>query len=146
MRMNRFAKRVAVTVGLFFLSAAPGRTRVQSSPPGTVETPQETSPAAQPKKDTRPADDFAGLKYTDDQKAKIDQIHQDMKSRMDAVVKDEKLSPEQKDAMLEGYRRLERGEVFKVLTPEQQKEVSKKISARRAAEQQEKKQQQSQPK
>jgi len=41
--------------------------------------------------------------------------------------------------MLEGYRRLERGQVFKLLTPEQQREVRKKISARRAAEQEKKK-------
>jgi len=86
------------------------------------------------------------LKYTDDQKEKIDQIHQDMKSRMDLVVKDEKLSPDQKDAMLQGYRRLERSQVFKLLTPEQQREVRKRISARRAAEQEKKKKKPSLPK
>ena len=58
---------------------------------------------------------------------------------MDLVVKDEKLSPDQKEAMLQGYRRLERGQVFKLLTPEQQREVRKRISARRAAEQEKKK-------
>ena len=85
-------------------------------------------------------DDFAGLKYTDEQKAKIDQIHQDMKSRMDAVVKDGKLTAEQRDAMLAGYGRMERSQVYKVLTSEQQKEVLKRIRARRVAEQEEKKQ------
>jgi hypothetical protein len=71
----------------------------------------------QPKGDSQPTDDSAGLKFTVDQKAKIDQIHQDMKSRKDAVVKDEKLTVEQRDAMLEGYRRMERDQVFKLLTP-----------------------------
>lgn len=141
MNKNRFAKRIAVAAGFFFLCAAPGLTRVQSSPPGPVQTPHMPSPAARPKRDTRPTDDFAGLNYTDDQKAKINQIHQDMKSRMDTVVKDEKLTAEQRDAMLKGYQRMERSQVFKVLTPVQQKEVLKRVRARRAAEQEGKKKQ-----
>src|ERR1700687_649693 len=141
MNESRFAKRVAIAAGFFFLCAAPGLTRLQSSPPRPVQTPHRASPVARPKRDTRPTDDFAGLKFTDDQKAKIDQIHQGMKSRMDAVVKDEKLSAEQKDAMLEGYRRMERGQVFKVLTSAQQKEILNRVRARRAAEQEEKKKQ-----
>jgi Spy/CpxP family protein refolding chaperone len=146
MNENRFAKRVAVAAGFFFLCAAPGLTRAQSSPPTPVPTPRKISPTARPKKNAPPPDDFAGLTYTDDQKAKIGQIHEDMKGRMDNVVKDEKLIPEQKGAMLDGYRRMEYRQVFGVLTPEQQKEVREKVRARRAAEQEEKKKQQSPPK
>jgi Spy/CpxP family protein refolding chaperone len=80
------------------------------------------------------ADDFAGLNLTDDQKAKIDQVHRNMKTRRDAVVKDEKLTTDQRDAMLEGYERMERGQVFELLTAEQRKEVREKIRARLAAE------------
>ncbi len=147
MRMNkiRFSARVTVAAGFLLLCAAPGRTRAQSTPPRPAQT-HKASPAARPKNDAQPTDDFAGLKYTDDQKEKIDQIHQDTKSHMDLVVKDEKLSPDQKEAMLEGYRRLERGQVFKLLTPEQQREVRKRISARRAAEQEKKKKKPSLPK
>ena len=92
------------------------------------------APAARPKKDAPPPDDFAGLKFTHEQQTKIDQIHQDFKSRMDAVVHDEKSSDDQKQAMLFGFRRLENREIFKALTPEQQQEVRKKVLARRAAE------------
>ncbi len=138
MNKNRFSARVTVAAGFLLLCVAPGLTRAQSSPPRPAQT-HKASPAARPKNDAQPTDDFAELKYTDDQKEKIDQIHQDMKSRMDLVVKDEKLSPDQKEAMLQGYRRLERGQVFKLLTPEQQREVRKRISARRAAEQEKKK-------
>jgi len=145
MNKNRFSARVTVAAGFLLLCAAPGLTRAQSSPPRTAQT-HKAPPAARPKSDVQPTDDFAGLKYTDDQKEKIDQIHQDMKSRMDLVVKDEKLSPDQKDAMLQGYRRLERSQVFKLLTPEQQREVRKRISARRAAEQEKKKKKPSLPK
>ena len=136
MYKNRFAKRVAVAVGFLFLFALPGLTRAQSSPPSPLPTPRKTLPAARPKTDTPPVDPFAGLQYTAEQQARIDQIHKDMKSRMDVVVKNETLSPEQKGAMLDGYQRMERAQVYKVLTSEQQLEVRKKILAERAAEQQ----------
>jgi Spy/CpxP family protein refolding chaperone len=82
------------------------------------------------------------LNYTEEQKAKINEIRQNTKTRMDLVVKDNKLDSEQKQAMLQGFWRLETGEIFKVLTPEQQKEVRQKLTAQRAAGQQQKKAQQ----
>jgi hypothetical protein len=135
MNKNRLAKRIAVAAGFFFLGAAPGLTRAQSSPPSPTPAPHKASPAAQPKKDTAPADDFAGLQYTDEQKARIDQIHGDIKSRIDAAAKDEKLTAEQRDAMVAGYQRMERTQVFKVLTTQQQKEVLRRARMRHAAEQ-----------
>ena len=141
MSKNRFAEQVAVAAGFFFLFAAPGLTRAQSSPPGPGRNRRVAPPAARPKSDTGPVDDFAGLMYTDDQKTKIDQIHQNMKARIDVVAKDEKLNADQKAAMIEGLHRMERGEVFKALTPEQQATVRKTILARRAAEQAEKQKQ-----
>ena len=93
------------------------------------------SPGAELKKGNPPPDDFAGLTYTAEQQAKIDQIRQTANQRIEAVNKDEKLSPEAKEAMLNGYRRIEIQEMFQVLTPEQQAEVSKKAHARRAAQQ-----------
>lgn len=104
------------------------------------------SPAGRRMKDTHPVDDFAGLTFTDDQKAKIDEIRKNMKSRTDTVVKDDKLNEDQKGAMLDGYRRIENRQIFGVLTPEQQTEVSKRVLARRAAEREQNKKQQSQPK
>jgi hypothetical protein len=140
MNKNRFAKQVAVAVGFYLLCASAGLARTQSSPSVLVQTPNAASPAAQPKKDAHPPDVYAGLQFTDDQKAKISQIHQNMKSHMDAVTKDEKLNEDQKQAMLEGYRRMENGEIFKVLTPEQQEEVRKRVNALRAAKQKEEQQ------
>ena len=91
-------------------------------------------------RDARPTDYFNGLKFTPDQKARIDEIHQNMKSRMDTVANAQQLSAEQKDAMLAGFGRMEQGQIFKLLTPEQQKEVRERIRVRRAAEQEAKKQ------
>jgi Spy/CpxP family protein refolding chaperone len=110
-----------------------------AAPPSTIAAP----PAAQPRQAPRQVTDpFAGLNYTEEQKAKINEIRQNTKTRMDLVVKDNKLDSEQKQAMLQGFWRLETGEIFKVLTPEQQKEVRQKLTAQRAAGQQQKKAQQ----
>jgi len=138
MKKNRIKKQAAVAATLLFRWCAPELSRAQSSASGSAPPPYLAAPEARPKKESRPADDFAGLTYTDEQKAKIDQIRQTTKQHMDVVKKDEKLSPEAKQAMLDGYQRLELGELFKVLTPEQQAEVRKKAQARHAAEQQKK--------
>ena len=82
-------------------------------------------------------DDFAGLKFTDDQQAKIHKIREDFQNRLDVVLKDDKLSPEQKGAMLQGFKHMERSEIYKALTAEQQVEVRKRILARREAARQE---------
>jgi hypothetical protein len=120
---------------LIFLWAAPGLTRAQSASPGPVQTSKVASTGAQAKIDSVPPDDFAGLSYTDEQKAEIEKIRQDTKLHRDAVEKDDKLTADQKDAMLVGYNRLEYGMIYKVLTPEQKKQVREKIHARRVADQ-----------
>ena len=131
MNKGRFAKPVAVAAGLFFLSTLAALTGGQSSPTAPAEIPQKPSPPPQVTKAQRPADIFAGLQYTEDQKAKIEKIRQDMKSRRDAVIKDDKLSPEQKDAFFQGFERMERSEIYEVLTPEQKTEIRKRSLAER---------------
>ena len=135
MKTKRINKQVTVAAGFLFLWWAPGLACAQDSAPGSAPPPPLASPEARVKKESHPLDDFAGLTYTDEQKAKIDQIRQTTRQRMDAVRKDEKLTPEAKQAMLEGYQRLEIGELFEVLTPEQQTEVRKKAQARHAEQQ-----------
>jgi hypothetical protein len=76
------------------------------------------------------------LTFTDDQKAKIAQIRQNAKLRREAVGKNERLTQGQKDVTLERLQSLENSEIFKVLAPDQQAEVRKRIMARHAAEQQ----------
>lgn len=136
MSNNRSAKALAAAAGFFLLCAAPRLNSAQTSPSGRVPTPHKISPAARRKADPDQTDYFAGLKFSDEQQAKIDEIRRDMKVRRDAIVKDERLDAAKKEAMLNGYERLENGQVFEVLTPEQQSEVRKKVAARRAAERQ----------
>jgi hypothetical protein len=73
-----------------------------------------------------------GLTLTGDQKAKIDQIREETKSRLAAVANDKKLSPEAADALARGYQRMENGKILDVLTPEQQQQVRKRVAAFRA--------------
>ena len=133
MKMKRFAKQLAAGAGLFFLCAMPVLTRAQSAPAAPVPIPPKTTRPTRVTKEPGPIDDFAGLDFTDDQKERISKIHEDFKGRLDTVIKDDKLSPEQKGAMLQGFQHMERGEVYKVLTQDQQIEVRKRILARHEA-------------
>ncbi len=89
--------------------------------------------------DARPEDDLDGVALTDDQKAKIDRIRQDLMDRMDWVIKDPTLHEDQKEALIDGLKRLGSRQIFQVLTPKQQSEVRAKILERRGAARQESK-------
>lgn len=131
MNIEKFVNPRAGGAGLFFLLALPALICGQGSTPPSTQIPPKTSPAAQANKQPAPMDIFAGLQYTEDQKAQIGRIHQDIQLRRNTVIKDDKLSSDQKGAFLEGFDRLERREVFKVLTREQQIEVRKRMSTLR---------------
>ena len=137
MTRNRFPKSIALAGVVVLLSATPSR--AQSAPHHSVQASRPASSRAQSDKDAQ-ADVFAGLSYTDEQKAAIDKIRQETDLRRDAVRKDNTMAAEQKDAMLVGYSRMEFSFIYKVLSPEQQRLVRERIRARRVAEQAQKKQ------
>ena len=60
-----------------------------------------------------------------------------------AIPENEKLTAEQRDAMLAAFQRSERSQVYKVLNSQQRKEVLRRIRARQAAEQAERNKQSS---
>jgi hypothetical protein len=128
-RLNRIARRAAVVAELFLLSASPGLALAQRANPALMQTEHMVSSGVRAAQDTRAMDDLAGLKFSDDQKAKIDEVHQHMAIRKDAVIKSDQLNAEQKEAMIAGLGRMERGQIVKLLTPEQQREVLKKARA-----------------
>ena len=132
-----FVKTVVAAGALLFLCAAPelvvGQSiQGQSSQPGALPPAPIKSGLAPRGKSAAPPDLLEGLTLTDDQKAKIDRIREETKSRVAAVTNDKKLSPEAADAMRRGYQRFENVKILKVLTPEQQQEVRKRIAAWRA--------------
>ena len=135
MKKNRLAKPLAVAAVFMSLCAAPGLTRAETGRTGPAQTDKTASLGAKTRRGSLPADDFAGLSYTEEQKAEIDGIQRDIKLREDAVVKDAQLNADQRGAMLQGYTRLERTQIYKVLTPEQRRQVQQRIRARRVADQ-----------
>lgn len=138
---GRFVARVAARVGFLFLCAVTGSAQTPNGALATAPTPHMVSPAVRATRVPTPEEDFAGLTYTDEERAKIDKIHEDMKSRMDLVVKDDKADESQKNAMLDGLRRMERHQVYMVLAPDQQAIVRKNALARHAAEREQEKKQ-----
>lgn len=131
MDKHRFAKSAAVAAGLM-LTAVSFLGHAQSTSPQTVQASKLSSSVSQ---GDALADAFAGLTYTDEQKETIKKIHQETASHKDAVRKDTKLSGDQKNAMLSGYDRLEYSYIYKVLTPDQRKQVQLKLHPHQAADQ-----------
>ena len=105
----------------------------QSNSSAAPATPHPPSPAASAKGDTLP---LVGLKLTDDQKTKIAQIRQNAESRKEAIIKNDALTQDRKETILQRLHRMEKSEVFRVLTPDQQKELQKRIMDQRATAQQ----------
>jgi Spy/CpxP family protein refolding chaperone len=129
-----FTNRVKIASLLFLLFTIPALAGTDNKPLASDQDPHLAPQATRPSRQAaRDEDDFAGLTLTAEQKAKIDQIHKDMITRMDIVAKDPASSADQKEAMLVGYARMERNQIFQILTPEQKAEVHKKIIARRTA-------------
>ena len=126
-------KTVVAAGGFLFLCAAPKLALGQPSQPGAAPPAPMKSALAPRGRSAAPPDLLEGLTLADDQKAKIDQIREETKSRRAAVANDKKLSPEAADAMLRGYQRFENVKILEVLTPEQQQEVRKRVAALRAA-------------
>jgi len=135
MSRNRIANAVAVASGFVLLCVAPTLAQAHSALPVAVQSQSMARPGTQPKKDAYPLNDFAGLNYTDAQKVEMDKIHRDMESRKSMVAKDQKLTSDQKDAMLLGYTRMEYVQDYKVLLPDQQKLVRQRLLARKASSQ-----------
>lgn len=132
MNKIRFTKSLGIASAFLFLCAAPVVGSAQSSATASMEGPKLFSPAPA-KAGSFPADDFSGFDYTPEQKAEIDRIQKGMKAQMDVVAKDQKLSADQKDAMILGYSRMEYGRMYTVLTPVQRRQVQQRIRARRIA-------------
>jgi Spy/CpxP family protein refolding chaperone len=127
-----FAKTVVAAGGFLFLCVGPMLALGQPNQPDATP-PAPMKSASGPHRKSAPPDLLEGLTLADDQKAKIDQIRADTKSRLAAVAHDKKLSPEAADAFFRGYQRNENAKIFEVLTPEQQQEVRKRIATWRAA-------------
>jgi len=136
MTKYRFAKSATAVAGWIILLVTSGLANTPNTPNTPSNAAQSRKPArsvAQAKAEPVPANDFDGLDYTEEQKAEMSKIHREIEANKAAVVKDDKLNEDQKNAMLVGYTRMEYGRTYQVLTPAQQKTVRQRMNARKAA-------------
>jgi Spy/CpxP family protein refolding chaperone len=126
---TRVGKRVLVASALLLLLAGPRLVGSQSNSSAAPSTPHTAPPAAGANAQTLPLE---GLKLTDDQKTRISKIRQHIEARKEAIIKNEALNQVRKETILQRLNLMENSEIFRVLTPDQQKEVQKRIADRRA--------------
>jgi hypothetical protein len=79
-------------------------------------------------------DAFAGLDLSNEQRAEVQKIRQDAEAHKAATAKNQSLTQDQKDAMIQGYTRIKYSKIFQMLTPAQQSLVRERIRAWQAAE------------
>jgi Spy/CpxP family protein refolding chaperone len=130
-----YVNRVKFAYLLLCLCAAPALAGIDNKPLASEQTPARVQNATRLQSQAPGStNEFAGLTLTEEQKAKVDKIHLDIRSRMAIVAKDPAETAEQKEAMFEGLVRMERDLVFQILTPEQKAEVRNKNRVKHAAE------------
>ena len=128
--MNRISKQLAITASFLLLSTFPALSHAQNN------APDATPGQAMHEKHGDHNAMMANLNLTDDQKAQIKQIHEGMRSKLEAVNSDASLSADQKQAKIQDLRRATHEQVKKVLTPEQRKQFEENMREHRESKQQ----------
>jgi Spy/CpxP family protein refolding chaperone len=128
MNNYRVARKMAGLAAVLGLSILPVTMRAQSSSSGPAQDQNQAAPAQQP---DHKGGAMEALNLTDDQKAQMKQIHQDTKSRIDAVNNDSTLSADQKAAKTKQIRHAAHKQMKKVLTPEQRQAMRARARARK---------------
>ena len=128
--MNRISKQLAITASFMLLSVFPSLSYAQNTAPDSTQ-----GQAMHEKRGDHDAM-MANLNLTDDQKAQIKQIHEGMRSKVEAVNNDSSLSADQKQAKIQDLRRDTHEQVKKVLTPEQRKQFEENMREHRESKQQ----------
>lgn len=129
MNRNRFAQNAALAALLLLPFALPVAARADSPQGRPSQSPNPALTGSQ--KIASMDDNFAGLDLSDEQKTEIAKIRQETEERKTVVAKSATLNQDQKDAMITGYTRLQYSQMFRVLTPTQQKVVRKRVQDQR---------------
>ena len=129
----RSLQQITVTAGLLALCGLPATVRAQDAAQGTVQAQDQAAPA---RHGHGQDDELAKLNLSDDQKAQVKKIHEDMKTKMDAVRSDSSLSPDQQRAKAQEIRKSSHEQVKQLLTPDQRKQMKSDEMARKVARQQ----------
>src|ERR1700686_4358933 len=127
MKAFRMLKQMAATAGLLAMIATPAALMAQDTP---QSNPQDQAASTQP--GHRHGDELAKLNLTDDQKAQVKKIHENMRAQMDAVKSDATLTAEQKQAKMKELHKSSHEQVKQLLTPDQRKQMKADEKERKA--------------
>jgi Spy/CpxP family protein refolding chaperone len=133
MKAFRMLKQMAATAGLLAMIATPATLMAQETSQSNSQS-QDQSATTQP--GHRHQDELAKLNLTDDQKAQVKAIHENMKTQMDAVKSDTTLTAEQKQAKMKELHKSSHEQVKQLLTPDQRKQMKADEKERKAERQQ----------
>jgi Spy/CpxP family protein refolding chaperone len=133
MKRFRLLQQFAIAAGLLTMCSLPAALRAQDA-----AAPPQSDPGQQASHHHTQGhdDELANLNLTDDQKAQVKKIHEDMKSQMDAVKGDSSLTADQQRAKMHEIRKDSHEQVKQLLTPKQRKQMKSDEMARKAAHQQ----------
>jgi Spy/CpxP family protein refolding chaperone len=126
-------KHVGATAGLLAMIATPAALMAQDA---SQSNPQGQDQAAATQAGHRHEDELAKLNLTDDQKAQVKKIHENMRAQMDAVKGDTTLTAEQKQAKMKELHKTSHEQVKQLLTPDQRKQMKADEKERKAERQQ----------
>lgn len=133
MRSFRLLQQLTVTAGLLAMCALPATLRAQE---GAAPQSDSGQPASHARHGEGQNEELAKLNLTDDQKAQVQKIHEDMKTKMAAVKGDSTLSADQQHAKMQEIRKSGHEQVVQLLTPEQRQQMKSDEMARKSARQQ----------
>ena len=133
MKAFRMLKQMAATAGLLAMIATPATLMAQET---SQSNPQSQDQSATTQHGHRHEDELTKLNLTDDQKAQVKAIHENMKTQMDAVKSDTTLTAEQKQAKMKELHKSSHEQVKQLLTPDQRKQMKADEKERKAERQQ----------
>jgi protein CpxP len=134
MKVFRMLKNTAATAGLLAMIATPAallaQDTTQDSSQGTSQSTPQHQASTQP--GHKHGDELAKLNLTDDQKAQVKKIHENMRAQMDAVKNDTTLTADQKQAKMNELHKSSHEQVKQLLNPDQRKQMKADEKERKA--------------
>jgi Spy/CpxP family protein refolding chaperone len=134
MNTMRTIKQLAVTAGLLAMCGLPSLVHAQEAPQGDPQGNMQGQQAAPPQQ--KHENEMANLNLSDDQKAQVKKIHEDLRTQAEAVKNDTTMTADQKRAKMHELHKAAHEQTMQVLTPEQRKQAKADEMERKASKQQ----------
>jgi Spy/CpxP family protein refolding chaperone len=136
--MNKFRtlKQMAAAAALLSFCGLSAIVNAQQTTPSNSPSSMQGQDQPPPMHGQKGDDELSKLNLSDEQKAQVKKIHQDMKAQMDTIQNDTTLSAEQKQEKIKQLHKASHEQVKQLLTPEQRQQMKADEMARKTAKQQ----------